>query len=180
MTAMHVSIARPSRLDAQRLVHRLRVVARDARRHSPDPVAFVFVTPLGLERRLELQRALRRLGILVKHRCPIRDWGHVASSLYVKRATVPRLLKAVAYERIWRRLFPEGLAEAWGLSASSYLRVLGAKAWLRTRFQSVPVLAGADGMLRLHCFHLPDPEDVDRETSLFRAAVRFGSGPAGS
>ena len=117
---------------------------------------------------------------LVEDRSPyagLAPYGKQDADRFVGRgreggALADRLVRAFAYEQLWRNLFPRQDAELWMLADDRALeRARAWKAELRERVRGVQVTV--QGVLEgfeagLHSIHVPDAVDLERE---WRAAT---------
>ena len=128
---------------------------------------FLIVTPWGLDSRIELLRLLDAEGIKVLEVLDLTNWPARSTLIYMKHARRHRLLRAFAYERLWRAMKANAKAECWILdSEASYARLIMAKRRLRSHVKGARhtvVLPSGEFHAHLHAFHVPDPEDLDRE-----------------
>ncbi|MBK7876954.1 MAG: hypothetical protein IPJ77_14615 [Planctomycetes bacterium] len=147
---------------------RARLAADLSNPRTPPPVRpFAVVTPAGLRFAESLERALSVRGARVAEKRALSDWPRAATALYAKSFDPDRLVRAFAYEELWRNLFPRQDAELWMLDDDRALeRARAWKAELRQRVRGVQVTV--QGVFEsfeagLHAFHLPDPIDLERE-----------------
>ncbi len=152
---------------------RARLAADLANPRTPPPTRpVVGVTPAGLRFADSLERALAVRGAPIVEKRTFADWPRAATALYARSFDPDRLVRAFAYEELWRNLFPRQDAELWVLADERALdRARAWKAELRARVRGVQVTV--QGLFEsfeagLHSFHLPEPLDLERE---WRAAI---------
>ncbi|HYF48428.1 MAG TPA: hypothetical protein VEJ63_03430 [Planctomycetota bacterium] len=146
------------------------------RRLTLKPEYFLVVTPLGLPHAFELQTCLDELKIGVSSRLRLPDWPRISSLLYVDTLDDRHLVKALAFEILWRKQFTEHDAEYWGLaSAADYARLVALKRVIRPRFPKIKTQVTVLGELKLsslHAFHVPDPERVLSDAAILAELLR--------
>jgi hypothetical protein len=142
------------------------------RPHGPvEP--FLVATPLGLERREELEQALAAAGVELGARTPIAFPG-AATALYAGPGDDDEALhRAAAFERLWQWRWAGHAGERWSLaSRASFARLLSAKRSLRAAVPSWPVRVTTPQrawIARLHAFHAPDADRLKVEARLLLA-----------
>lgn len=168
----------PSRAALERL--RARVVADLARKIDvPPPRPFVVVSPAGMRRAIELERALcvRGARVVEKRFHPrwprsaaiaiARELASGAANDIARELTSDALTRAYLHEELWNGLFPRGHAEVWILEDERALE--RALAWRDALREVAPgVRVTVQGVLEssevdLEPFHLPIERHLERE-----------------
>jgi hypothetical protein len=164
----------PEEIDALR-ARLSRIAARAAAIEPGRP--FLLVTPLGLARRRDLERALHAAGVPPRRLAPVL-FPAAATALYAREDDDEALHRAVAYERVWAARFPGGTAERWDLdSAEAFAQLLSAKRAVRAAVPSSAFQVSTplrSWVLRLHAFHAPDADRLDLESRLLAAIAGAG------
>lgn len=122
------------------------------------------VTPLGLFKLSEIEAFLRHYQVNYTLRFHLERWPRSASLIYIKRVDKARLKRALIYENLWRQYFQELTArvivfDSW----QDYQIVLRRKRELRSCLNTLETTLVSGFSVKLHPFHLPDPQDMALE-----------------
>lgn len=135
----------------------------------------VVITPLGLAHRGAIDRRLEELGIAVVARRPVAGWSRLSTLLQVTWDDEPGLQKAVAFEALWRELYPVDACECWELrTIEDFDRFHAAKPELREGFGAEYVRIATPRFCfraKLHPFHSPEPKRVAAESAWLDAVI---------
>lgn len=135
----------------------------------------VVITPLGLAHRSAFERRLAELAIDVLARRSVAGWSRLSTLLQVTWDDEPGLQKAVAFEALWRELYPSDTCECWELaSVDHFERFHAAKPELREGFGAEYVRIATPRFCfraKLHPFHSPEPKRVAAESAWLDAVI---------
>jgi hypothetical protein len=133
---------------------------------------FIVVTPIGLARRAELLRQLEACGVQLAGFPRQLPWPRASTLLRAHRMHEFGRRRGWYFERVWELLYPGAIAELWQVTGESYRAARRGKPVLRQSTTARVLRVSTPTFsfrTRLHAFHVPDPEDLRRETAALRA-----------
>jgi len=155
------------------LRRRMQELHFDAERSAVEEY-FMVLTPLGLSHTRQLQRVLAQHDIALSGRAEISDWPATSTLLYLEALDERHLAKPLAFEALWRRLFPGVAAEYWRLKdRAAYERLVSIKREIRTHFPKLSTeieICGEMKLASLHAFHVPDPDRVIQDAAKLKVS----------
>ena len=155
------------------------LAARRAAAAGP-PRPYLLVTPLAMGHRAWLADELARRGVAVAARAAIRDWPRAATFVYLRSSTAESLLRAYAFEQLWRARCPAARGECWYLARErDHHALVRLKPAIRARLPSAGALVRLPQFTfraGLHAVHVPDPGDLAREYVRLQWALRHDAG----
>ena len=155
----------------------LRVRLRETRARAPAEKERprLIITPVGLPLANEIARGFEEVGATVAHRRRFHGWSTLSTLLQVTWDEPHGLRKAIAFEALWRQLYPADDCVLCELASVADLERLDvAKPALRERWQGqeLSVVTPRFGFrARLHPFHSPVPARAAVEASWLAAGI---------
>jgi hypothetical protein len=108
----------------------------------------------------------------------VPDWPEASTGVHGRGSDEARLRITLAFEWIWRELFPGGAAERWELDPmAGYLALSRDKPRLRSEIPGLRLRVSLPSLsfrTVLHPFHLPDPDQLAEEAAWMDGCLEGG------